>query len=157
LLSQNLHSTFNSLLKLELSIEKGFSYYQITAMYRSPALIVALILMLLSVCSAAPVEFSALEKRGVVPKLVGSPVVFGAGTYPRANNLSDGSIIGVYTAFSGGNNIIETVRSTDGGKTYVYSIEVFPAAWDCIWSPNICYNNQNEDSSTCSAIRLQRV
>ena len=80
-------------------------------------------LLLLSVCSTAPVESAAVEKRGVMPVLVGSPVVFGSGTYPRANQLSDGSIIGAYTAFSGGDNIIQTVRSTDGGKTYVYSPE----------------------------------
>lgn len=51
-----------------------------------------------------------------VPKLQGDAVVFGDGTYPRANFLSDGSIIGVYTGFGGGNNTIRTVRSTDGGK-----------------------------------------
>ncbi len=92
-------------------------------MYQPPALIVALVLLLISVCSAAPIESTVVEKRGVVPKLVGSPVVFGDGTYPRANHLSDGSLIGAYTAFSRGNNIIKTVRSTDGGKSYVHTSE----------------------------------
>lgn len=54
---------------------------------------------------------------------VGSPVIFGAGTYPRANSLTDpslpkGSIIGAYTGFSGGDNVLKTVLSTDGGKSW---------------------------------------
>lgn len=53
-----------------------------------------------------------------MPTLMGGPVNFGAGTYPRTNQLSDGSIIGVYTAFSGGYSTIEVVRSTDGGQSY---------------------------------------
>lgn len=114
-------------------------------MYQPATLIVAFIILLLSLCSAAPFESTAVEKRGVVPKLIGSPVVFGAGTYPRANGLLDGSILGAYTAFNGGNNIIETVRSTDGGKTYVHSIESFPVAWDCIRSLDLCHNDHDED------------
>lgn len=50
--------------------------------------------------------------------LAGSPVVFGAGTYPRATRLSDGSLLGVYTAFSGGNNVITTTMSTDNGASW---------------------------------------
>ena len=42
----------------------------------------------------------------------------GAGTYPRANLLHDGSLIGTYTAFSNGNNIITSARSTDGGASW---------------------------------------
>jgi BNR repeat-like domain len=42
----------------------------------------------------------------------------GAGTYPRANFLADGSILGAYTAFSDGNNIITLASSTDSGKTW---------------------------------------
>ncbi|TKA68013.1 hypothetical protein B0A49_04484 [Cryomyces minteri] len=37
------------------------------------------------------------------------------GTYPRANFLRDGSIIGACTAFSNGNNVLTLVRSTDKG------------------------------------------
>ncbi|KAL6712725.1 hypothetical protein ACLMJK_009663 [Lecanora helva] len=79
---------------------------------------VHLIYSLLLSCSARPLETDTIEKRSGVPKLAGSAVAFGAGTYPRANRLSDGSLIGAYTAFSGGNNIIKTVRSTDGGATW---------------------------------------
>ena len=87
-------------------------------MYHPPALLLALLLSLLSICSAAPVEAAAVKRSPVVPNLSGSAVVFGAGTYPRANRLSDGSILGVYTAFSGGNNVITTVRSTNGGASW---------------------------------------
>lgn len=73
--------------------------------------------LLLSACLAKPLP-AVVKKRGTVANMVGSPAVFGSGTYPRANTLSDGSIIGAYTAFSGGDNIIETVRSTDGGQTW---------------------------------------
>lgn len=38
--------------------------------------------------------------------------------YPRANKLSDGSILGVYTAFLGGNNVITTVKSSDNGASW---------------------------------------
>lgn len=86
-------------------------------MHEIPKIIFGLVLLLLSACSAVPVQSAPFEKRATVPTLVGNAVVFGAGTYPRANQLSDGSIIGAYTAFSGGYNIIEIVRSTDGGNT----------------------------------------
>ena len=73
--------------------------------------------------SAAPVHANNLKRSAVVPHLSGSPVVFGAGTYPRANSLSDpsspaGSIVGAYTAFSGGDNVITTTKSTDGGSSW---------------------------------------
>ena len=42
----------------------------------------------------------------------------GTGTYPRANFLKDGSILGAYTAFENGNNVIRTVRSTNGGVSW---------------------------------------
>ncbi|OCL06527.1 glycoside hydrolase family 93 protein [Glonium stellatum] len=42
----------------------------------------------------------------------------GAGTYPRATVLTDGSLLGVYTAFSSGNNIITTIKSIDSGATW---------------------------------------
>ncbi|TKA75492.1 hypothetical protein B0A49_02023 [Cryomyces minteri] len=40
------------------------------------------------------------------------------GTYPRANFLREGSIIGAYTAFSNGNNVLTLVRSTDKGGSW---------------------------------------
>ncbi|KFZ25216.1 hypothetical protein V502_00307 [Pseudogymnoascus sp. VKM F-4520 (FW-2644)] len=52
------------------------------------------------------------------PSLIGNPAIFGGGTYPRAIKLSDGNLLGVYTAFSGGNNIITTTQSTDQGSTW---------------------------------------
>src|SRR5947209_4826110 len=42
----------------------------------------------------------------------------GGGTYPRANRLSDGSIIGAYTSLKDGNYTINLVRSTDDGSTW---------------------------------------
>ena len=86
-------------------------------LYPSLNLLVSTVFLLVSLCSVSPIHSSNSEKRAGIATLVGTPVVFGAGTYPRANRLSDGSIIGTYTAFNGGYNIIEVVRSTDGGQT----------------------------------------
>lgn len=84
---------------------------------QSQSLILGVLLLLLSICSSTPIQHGVIEKRAGVPTMVGSPVVIGPGTYPRANQLSDGSIVGAYTTFNGGYNIIQSVRSTDGGKT----------------------------------------
>lgn len=65
-----------------------------------------------------------MKRSAAVPSMVDAPVVFGPGTYPRANILSDGTIIGAYTAFSGGDNVIEAVLSEDGGQSWVYQGEV---------------------------------
>lgn len=54
----------------------------------------------------------------VQPSIIGSPAVFGAGTYPRATRLADGSLLGVYTATSNGNNVITTTHSVDQGSTW---------------------------------------
>lgn len=64
-----------------------------------------------------------MKRSAVVPNLEGSPVIFGQGTYPRANSLSDpslpaGSIIGAYTAFPDGDNALEIVMSTDNGDSW---------------------------------------
>ena len=70
---------------------------------------------------AAPVDDSALSKKpkiAVKPILQGPPVIIGAGTYPRATKLSDGTLLGTYTAFEGGNNIIRIILSTDNGQTW---------------------------------------
>ena len=74
--------------------------------------------LFLAISSAAPIEGVLSKKYPAVPKLVGDPVVIGAGTYPRANKLSDGSLLGAYTAFEGGNNIIRIVLSTDNGQSW---------------------------------------
>lgn len=74
--------------------------------------------LFVAVSSAAPTSVALSKQYPAVPKLLGAPVVIGAGTYPRANKLSDGSILGAYTAFEGGNNIIRIVLSTDNGQTW---------------------------------------
>ncbi|SLM40031.1 Sialidases, partial [Lasallia pustulata] len=52
--------------------------------------------------------------------VLAAPVVFGDGTYPRANQLADGSLIGAYTAFVDGNNVITLVKSYDNGNTWSF-------------------------------------
>lgn len=64
--------------------------------------------------SALPVE----KRTGTQPSLSGGAAVFGDGTYPRATVLANGQLLGVYTAFSNGNNVITTTLSTDGGNTW---------------------------------------
>ena len=72
-----------------------------------------------SVTLAAPLH--ELHKRaGVVPTLSGPQNPIGAGTYPRANTLGDGSIIAAYTGFADGNSIINLARSTDGGASWTF-------------------------------------
>ncbi|KAL8941403.1 MAG: hypothetical protein Q9211_001844 [Gyalolechia sp. 1 TL-2023] len=71
---------------------------------------------------ASPIPWSKnppLHSRAVIkPTLAGSPVVFGAGTYPRATRLRDGTILGVYTGFQSGNTVLQTVISTNNGATW---------------------------------------
>jgi hypothetical protein len=55
---------------------------------------------------------------GVVPSLVGSANVMSTGTYPRANFLSDGSLIGAATVTVGGNHVITIYKSTDQGTAW---------------------------------------
>lgn len=76
--------------------------------------------------SAAPVEGGLLKRYAVVPNLIGAPVVIAAGTYPRANKLSDGSILGTFTAFEGGDNIIRAVLSTDNGQSWLFTFQCIP-------------------------------
>jgi hypothetical protein len=54
------------------------------------------------------------------------PVHMGHGTYPRATRLQDGSILGTYTAFQNGQNVIVTTKSTDDGMTWSGLGEVSP-------------------------------
>jgi Neuraminidase (sialidase) len=58
------------------------------------------------------------NRRGVVPHLDGNAVTMGTGTYPRANHLSDGSLIGSFTSFADGNSHITLVRSTNNGASW---------------------------------------
>ncbi|KAL8661902.1 MAG: hypothetical protein Q9202_005184 [Teloschistes flavicans] len=72
--------------------------------------------------SALPIDSLIVPKilpRGAVrPTMTGAPVSVGAGTYPRATRLRDGSMLGVYTAFESGYNIIRTVKSTNNGASW---------------------------------------
>ncbi|KAF2099527.1 hypothetical protein NA57DRAFT_75027 [Rhizodiscina lignyota] len=58
------------------------------------------------------------RRSGVVPSLSGDPVVMGAGTYPRANFLSDGSILGAYAATVNDNKVLTLASSTDDGGSW---------------------------------------
>ena len=84
------------------------------SVFTSLILRVVLFALLAFTCAAAPLGES-LTKRST---LSGAPAIIGPGTYPRANKLSDGSIIGVYTAFSDGNNVISAVKSIDNGVSW---------------------------------------
>lgn len=100
-------------------------------LYPSFATAVGSIFAILSVTSlAAPVETAPVRRSASVPTMAGNPVVFGPGTYPRANKLSDGNIIGAYTTWKGGDTIIETVLSTDNGQSWTYQGEVTRNATD---------------------------
>ena len=73
-------------------------------MCRLSNVVIALSLLLFSSsCWSAPVSTTLIERSAIVPSLAGSPVIFGQGTYPRANSLSDpslpaGAIIGTYVS-----------------------------------------------------------
>ncbi len=72
---------------------------------------------------ASPIDQSLAPKKLLPrvltrPTLTGSPVSLGAGTYPRATRLRDGSILAVYTAFQSGSNVLLTVRSTNNGGSF---------------------------------------
>ena len=82
------------------------------------ALISLINAILFTISSAAPIQDAFSKRSPAVPKLVGAPVLIGPGTYPRANKLSDGSLLAGYTAFEGGNNIIRIAISTDNGQTW---------------------------------------
>ncbi|KZV68456.1 glycoside hydrolase family 93 protein [Peniophora sp. CONT] len=72
----------------------------------------------LAVAAAAP---ESLHRRaGLTPSLSGGvhALTSSSSTYPRANLLSDGSIIGTFTGFASDDSIITLVHSTDGGSTW---------------------------------------
>ena len=84
-------------------------------------------------CSAHPAIndiWNRQENLGIPTlALSGTTTSMGAGTYPRANKLSDpsmpaGSIIGVYTAFEDGHNVITIVTSQDSGASWQHWGEV---------------------------------
>ena len=75
--------------------------------------------MRFSTSSAFLAHFLPLITAIATPTKSGNAVVFGAGgTYPRATRLQDGSLLGIYTHFSGGNNTLTTVHSTDNGVSW---------------------------------------
>ena len=64
-----------------------------------------------------------IRRTGVTPSLAGSPVDMTSGeggTYPRANFLSDGSLIGAYAATVGDNKQLTLVKSTDDGASWSF-------------------------------------
>lgn len=65
-----------------------------------------------------------MPRAGATPSLSGGAVVFGAGTYPRATRLADGSLVGAYTAKDGAENVIRTVISRDQGASWTALGEV---------------------------------
>ncbi|KAF9465233.1 glycoside hydrolase family 93 protein [Collybia nuda] len=64
------------------------------------------------------------------PQLSGSLVSLGAGTYPRATVLHDGTLLAGYTAFDGATHILRIVHSSDGGVTWNQRGEVARGAND---------------------------
>ncbi|KAH8901402.1 neuraminidase, partial [Thozetella sp. PMI_491] len=52
--------------------------------------------------------------------LVGEPSVMGEGTYPRAWYINDKTLLGCYRGTRGENAVLETVTSTDSGKTWKF-------------------------------------
>lgn len=81
-----------------------------------------LVVSLLTDVFAFPTSSCNSHRRaGVVPTLSGPTADMTSGqggTYPRINFLSDGSIIGAFTAFSGGDNVLTSVHSTDSGASW---------------------------------------
>lgn len=64
-----------------------------------------------------------LQRAGVVPSLQGNAVDMTSGeggTYPRANFLSDGSLLGAYAATVGDNKQLTLVKSTDNGDSWSF-------------------------------------
>ncbi|KAA8641950.1 hypothetical protein EYZ11_010231 [Aspergillus tanneri] len=85
------------------------------ASVRLPFTILALfIALILPLAAAAP---SPAVKPGV--KLDGNPSVMGKGSYPRATYIKDKSLLGCFRALHDDKVSIETVRSTDKGKTWI--------------------------------------
>ncbi|KAL9107678.1 MAG: hypothetical protein Q9227_007485 [Pyrenula ochraceoflavens] len=75
----------------------------------------ALAFLLLAHTSSA---FPLSRRAGLRPTLSGGPSIMGSGTYPRANKLNDGSLIGTFTSFESGQTVITIVRSTNSGGSW---------------------------------------
>ncbi|MCJ1388528.1 hypothetical protein MMC18_001375 [Xylographa bjoerkii] len=76
-------------------------------------------LCLISVSLSGPIR-----RASGIPYLSGLAVdmTSGAGgTYPRANFLSNGNILGAYTAFSNGNNVLTLSTSTNNGASWAFT------------------------------------
>ncbi|KAI4124078.1 MAG: hypothetical protein LQ347_005868 [Umbilicaria vellea] len=78
--------------------------------------------LLISTASASPHYRRQNQSDGpALPNTrLAEPVVFADGTYPRANKLADGSLIGAYTAFVDGNSVITLIKSCDNGDTWSF-------------------------------------
>lgn len=101
---------------LTTSIELVYSF---TMLLTSALFFITSLTQVISFPSPTP---KWLERRtGVTPSLSGPAVDMTSGeggTYPRINYLSDGSIIGAFTAFIGGDNVLTVTQSTDGGGSW---------------------------------------
>ncbi|KAF9631966.1 Neuraminidase [Lasiodiplodia theobromae] len=60
------------------------------------------------------------RRAGLTPSLTGAlnAMSTGSSTYPRANTLSNGNILGTYTAFADGDSIITLAESSNSGETW---------------------------------------
>ena len=86
-------------------------------MARLSSALVALLLPFIHTVSNAHL----IRRAGVTPSLSGSPVDMTSGeggTYPRANFLSDGSLLGAYAATVGDDKQLTLVKSTDNGGSW---------------------------------------
>ncbi|KAI4152964.1 MAG: hypothetical protein L6R39_001711, partial [Caloplaca ligustica] len=89
-----------------------------SAIYTSLSLAASIITTFASPIPSPDINPSILRRTGIKPILTGSPVPIGPGTYPRTTRLHDNAILGVYTAFQNGNNVLFTARSTNNGALW---------------------------------------
>lgn len=61
---------------------------------------------------------SALSTQQVVASLSDPEIKIGAGYFPRATRLLDGSLLGVYSSFSSGSTTLKTIISKDAGASW---------------------------------------
>lgn len=124
-LSHHIHSFIHHAPFVIDSISPEILRSLVEKMYCSSGMTVGLAISLFcTTTAAAPLEAALGKRSAAVPNMAGAPAVFGAGTYPRANKLSDGTILGVYTSFEGGNTVIKTVLSGAAGDSWAAQGEV---------------------------------
>jgi len=86
------------------------------------ASILAITCSLLATLSiVTPLDHDVYHRDNLVPSLSGPEVSMTdgqAGTYPRANFLDNGSIIGAYTGFTSTDNVLTLVQSDDDGGSW---------------------------------------